>query len=165
MNGIDTIGDERPDDVLIREVDPRIQVRTYPTRQELWFDGVKIFATDADWKRLVAERLDPIRGMKGSCLEIGYGLGYSSRLIDELGDFQSHIIIEKYPELAIEGCIIGDYKEILAGSKTKYDFIFYDPYPYAEDFIEEMRPYLKPGGLIISLLNNGPEAPHSYRKE
>lgn len=140
--------------MIIREGNPRIEKIQWLGHDAMTWD-VTILHSEKDIPKFIYT-LEPIRGMRGSALEIGLGLGTSARLVDEMGDFDEHIIIEKYPEVIEKmangfNCVCADYKDWVKGCGKKFDFILYDPWPYDDNYKELLSPVCKENTLIIRL--------------
>ncbi len=140
--------------MIMREGSPRIEKKVWNGHDVMLWD-VTIIHSEKDIPKFI-HTLEPIRGMKGSALEIGLGLGTSARLVDEMGNFSEHIIIEKHKEVIDKmangfNCVCADYRDWVKDCGKKFDFILYDPWPYDDDYKEILKPVCKDDTLIIRL--------------
>jgi guanidinoacetate N-methyltransferase len=124
-----------------------------------------------DWEQGYMEMLARIAtSNSGRVLELGYGLGLSSRAI-QAHDIENHFVIECHPDVIARGVV--DMREaieqnkfhILSGfwedvtpllNEDSFDGILFDTYPLNEEeihknhfwFFREAYRLLKPGGIL-----------------
>ena len=124
-----------------------------------------------DWEMPYMNRLAAVATQNGGAiLELGYGMGISSRAIHE-HDIESHTVIEAHPDV-IQKCVQDNRQRLIDGkmricsgfwqnvtptmASETFDGILFDTYPIGEDemigphmfFFDEAHRLLKPGGVL-----------------
>lgn len=125
-----------------------------------------------DWEMDYMKRLADIATSNGgNILELGYGMGLSTKFIEASKGLDSHFVIECHPDV-VQRAIIDFRKEIIASKmhilsgfwqdvtpslkSDSFDGILFDTYPLTEEeihgnhfwFFEEAFRLLKKGGVL-----------------
>lgn len=125
-----------------------------------------------DWETPYMKKLSDVVTFKGGrILEIGYGMGISTRFIQQSSKVKQHVIIECHPDVILK--LVNDFKteiqhgkiHVLSGfwqsvvpffADEYFDGILFDTYPLREEeihsnhfwFFEEAYRLLKKGGVL-----------------
>ncbi len=170
----------KPDDTQIHTISTREKIGFLENRED-WAKEPAIFTEHTlkinghpvmeDWEDGYMSKLAEIATSRGGrILELGYGLGLSSKAI-QARDIESHFIIECHPDV-IARCIL-DCREaieknrlhVMSGfwqditpllASESFDGILFDTYPLTKEeihknhfwFFEEAYRLLKPGAVL-----------------